>query len=216
MRTRSVAVLRSVALMMTALAVRLGIVPARRVPWSMLRVTRLARAMRALFAVSLALAVSWTLALRLRSVSAWRVPLGMLRMTRLVRRLRSRLTVRLLLAVRFARPVGLAIAMRLAVTVRLPLAMGLALSLRSCAPCRPLLVHVLTRGGIYRLHFARTRGPIARRNSLPCKLLDIAQQPAFLAIAERNRNPVGSGARRAPNAMHVRLRHIRQIVVDHM
>ena len=88
---------------------------------------------------------------------AWRVPLGMLRMTRLVRRLRARLTVRLLLAVRFARPVGLAIAMRLAVTVRLPLAMGLALSLRSCAPCGAIFVHVLTRGGIYRLHFARTR-----------------------------------------------------------
>ena len=46
--------------------------------------------------------------------------------------------------------------------------------------------------------------------------LDIAQERRFLVIAERDRHAVGAGARGAADAVHVRSRDVRQIVIDHM
>src|SRR3974390_22923 len=60
------------------------------------------------------------------------------------------------------------------------------------------------------------RPPVGRRDAHPDQTLDIAQISALLVIAERDRGAFGARARRAPDAVHVAFRHVRQIVVDHM
>src|SRR5579872_2095656 len=54
------------------------------------------------------------------------------------------------------------------------------------------------------------------RHALAGRTLDVAQIGALVATAERNRDTRGAGTRRAADAVHIALRHIRQVVIDHM
>src|SRR5579871_1406103 len=56
--------------------------------------------------------------------------------------------------------------------------------------------------------------PIGCRYRDANELLDVAQQRRLIVIAERDRDARGAGARRAADAMHIGLRHVRQIVVE--
>src|SRR3984893_9437241 len=48
------------------------------------------------------------------------------------------------------------------------------------------------------------------------QLLDIAQERHLLAVAQRDRDAGGAGARGAADAVHIGLRYVRQVVVYHM
>src|SRR5262245_44348429 len=58
--------------------------------------------------------------------------------------------------------------------------------------------------------------PIRRRDRNPNQLLDIAQQRALLAVTERDRDPIGAGARGAADAVHVAFGHVREVVIHDM
>ena len=58
------------------------------------------------------------------------------------------------------------------------------------------------------------RSPIDARNWLLGEALDIAQQAALLAAAQRNRDAFRAGARRAANAVDVALRGEREVVIN--
>ena len=57
---------------------------------------------------------------------------------------------------------------------------------------------------------------VDRRDGDADHALDIAQESCFLVIAERNCDAVGAGARGAADAVDIRFRNVRQVVVDHM
>src|SRR4051812_86365 len=54
------------------------------------------------------------------------------------------------------------------------------------------------------------------RNALVDQLLDIAQEGALLAVAERDGDTVGAGARRTADAMDIALGNVRQVEIDDM
>ena len=58
--------------------------------------------------------------------------------------------------------------------------------------------------------------PVGRGDRHPDQPLDVAQEGAFLVIAERDRHAVGAGARGAADAVDVAFRDVRQIVVEHV
>ena len=60
------------------------------------------------------------------------------------------------------------------------------------------------------------RAPVGRRNGHANELLDIADERDFVAIAQRDRNTVGAGARRSADAMHIGFRQVRHIEIHHM
>src|SRR5262245_23116226 len=52
------------------------------------------------------------------------------------------------------------------------------------------------------------------RDLQPRQLLDVAQELALLAVAQRDRDPARSRTRRATDAVHVALGNVGQLVVD--
>src|ERR1700694_2253101 len=69
---------------------------------------------------------------------------------------------------------------------------------------------------VRRLAPAWTSATVRRWNGNADQLLHIAPEHGLLAIAQRNRDAAGSGARRATDTVHVGLRDVRQIVIHHM
>ncbi len=55
---------------------------------------------------------------------------------------------------------------------------------------------------------------VGRRDRDADQLLDVAQEGALLAVAERDRDAVGAGARGAADAVDVALRDVRQVEID--
>src|ERR1051325_7778110 len=76
-----------------------------------------------------------------------------------------------------------------------------------------LLRTVLFRGLAVR---SRRRAAVRCRNGDPDQLLDVAQISPLLVIAEGDRGAVRAGTRGAADPVHVALRNVRQIVVDHV
>src|SRR5207245_2782592 len=58
--------------------------------------------------------------------------------------------------------------------------------------------------------------PVGRRDRHANQLLDVAQERPLLAVAERDRDARGAGARGAADAVHVAFRDVGQIVIDHV
>src|SRR5262249_39803704 len=50
----------------------------------------------------------------------------------------------------------------------------------------------------------------------PDQLFDVAQKAAFLAVAERDSDAVGTRACGAPDAVHIAFRDVGQVVVEHV
>src|SRR6185437_10808479 len=64
---------------------------------------------------------------------------------------------------------------------------------------------------------ARREGMVGDdRDALLDKLLDVAQEGALLAIAERDGDAVGAGSRGAADAVDIAFRHVRQVEIDDM
>src|SRR4051794_908670 len=61
---------------------------------------------------------------------------------------------------------------------------------------------------------APVAGMLTGRDRHPDELLDVAQERPLLGIAERDRDPLGAGARGAADAMHVTLWNVGKVVVD--
>lgn len=53
-------------------------------------------------------------------------------------------------------------------------------------------------------------------DALTDQALDVLQTATLLTRAKRNSNPVKPGAGRAPDAVHIRLRHVGEIIIDDM
>ncbi len=58
--------------------------------------------------------------------------------------------------------------------------------------------------------------PVLDLERLPRQLLDVAQQMALVAAAERDRDALGAGACRPADTMDIALRHFRQLEIDDM
>ena len=85
-----------------------------------------------------------------------------------------------------------------------------ALLRRGSAAARRRSVRALSGAG------RRIAAAVGRRDRHADQLLDVAQKRPLLGLAERDRHPVGAGAGGAADAMHVALRNVRQVVVDHV
>src|SRR5687768_16847367 len=64
------------------------------------------------------------------------------------------------------------------------------------------------------LHLSRSAS--FARNTHPDELFDVAEVGRLLAVAEGDRGTFGAVAGGAPDAVNVGLRHVRQLVIDHM
>ena len=87
----------------------------------------------------------------------------------------------------------------------------------SAAIARQMLArHVrAARAGFSRGLFTFAAGtPIGHGYRCADELLDVAQEGQLFAVAERDGDAVGAGARGAADAVHVGLRHVRQVEVD--
>src|ERR1700761_1285306 len=127
-------------------------------------------------------------------------------MRRLVARLTSRVPVPRL-AVLLLPAMG-------ATAVRLPLP-AVATALVALA----LFVAVVTAGrrcGDRRFRAVRVAAPIGHRQRYADEPLDVAQERRLLAVAQRNRDALGAGARGPADAVHVSLRDIWQIEIHHV
>src|SRR5581483_517884 len=58
--------------------------------------------------------------------------------------------------------------------------------------------------------------PVGLRDRRADQPFDVAQIGGFLMVAERNGDAVGAGTRGAADAVHIALRDVRQVVIDHM
>ena len=115
-----------------------------------------------------------------------------------------------------ARLLAMSVAMRGLARFRLPGVRALGL-LRSVAMLAMLAapVAVGVTVGALRLRLRPLRAVlVGGRDRHADQLLDVAQERPLLAVAERDRDAVGAGARGAADAMHVALRDVRQVVVD--
>src|SRR5215208_2088191 len=96
---------------------------------------------------------------------------------------------------------------------------GVGRTLPAAAFAGPLAVAIRMPGILPRsLRRSRpaVRTPVSRRNRNPDQPFDVAQEWCLLARAEGDGNAVGAGTRSAADAMHIALRDIGQIIVDHV
>src|SRR5580700_8802633 len=102
------------------------------------------------------------------------------------------------------------------------LLVGIAIALMGIAIAAvPVAVFAMGRRpcGVFcrhRLGVPRIGAAVAQRNGHADELFDVAQERDLLAIAQRDRDARGAGARGAADAVHIGLRYVRQVVVYHM
>src|SRR5579864_5403423 len=87
----------------------------------------------------------------------------------------------------------------------------------AAVPVPILAVRRRPGGGVFRrrrLGAPRIGAAIAQRNRQADQLFDVAQERHLLAVAQRDGDACGAGARGAADAMHIGLRHVRQVVID--
>src|SRR5665647_1620507 len=94
-------------------------------------------------------------------------------------------------------------------------AVAVTVSTLAMAALRPAAIAVLgmLRG---RCVGPSAGAPVGGGDRHPDQPFDIAQEGAFLVIAERDRHAIGAGARGAADAVDVAFRDVRQIVIEHV
>jgi len=60
------------------------------------------------------------------------------------------------------------------------------------------------------------RTPVGHRNGHANEFLDIAHESHLFAVTQRNGNPFRTGARGAPDPMHIGFGHVRNIEIHHV
>src|SRR6202166_3589976 len=103
------------------------------------------------------------------------------------------------------------------------LLMGIAIALVGVAiaavPVPVLAVRRRPAGGVFcrrRLGVPRIGTAVAQRDRHADEFFDVAQEGHLLAVAQRDRDACGAGARGTADAVHIGLRYVRQVVVYHM
>src|SRR5229473_3216493 len=115
-----------------------------------------------------------------------------------------------------------AFAMAAAVAVALAAAVTMTRRRRSALAVRPARAMTLAVTRLRRQHLCRP--PLAGwegmigddRHALLDQLLDVPQKSTLLAVTERDRDAVGTGAGSAADAVDIAFRHVRQVEIDDM
>src|SRR6185369_499953 len=101
-------------------------------------------------------------------------------------------------------------------------AMAALVAATAIAAAVAALVSAMRAAAVAALRLLRGRSgpsagaPVGRRDRHPDQPFDIAEEGAFLVIAERDRHALGAGARGAADAVDVALRDVRKVVIEHV